>query len=299
MTLLCLWQYLKPVEPGAIEGLSVPFAEMVERAVSSVKVKAKRRNEPGLIYWESKRGRWFANLQTEEIVFEKPRSNLAKRITAAVESSRVVLPADLDYYTEGRVREIGGVHIMGPIWLIPGRDSVLSDLGGLPGATVALLPVETPEAIGSLLSLLASRVEAESGRVVAESDKVQRETNRKKTVALREQAEGISRMAGWLGVDMTAIGEVLLQAEQTMRTKIRMRGYMPPLDFSGGQHPAPIEPEEDHPPLRQPAQQPITRGVVTSGSASPLPELKSAELVEDLNPEKPIVLPRTRGMRRR
>lgn len=245
MTLLCIWQYLKPVKPGAIEGLSVPFAEVVERAVATVKVKAKRSKSPGVIHWSSKqRGEWFADLLKEKIVLENPKSKkteelisgtprslFGKELKAAVEKCRVLTPADLDHFTEGRVLEIGGANLMGPLWIIPSPDPILQSLGALPGATVAFLPVETSESVGALLSVLGSRSQAKSERMKAEVETVNRETNRRRMVSLRQQAEGISRLASWIEVDMTAIGESLLEAEKAIRDHLRVREYPKPLSF--------------------------------------------------------------------
>jgi hypothetical protein len=239
-----IWQYLETVTPEDVAGLDpvpeVPFDEVVTRAVSAVvKGKVKRTSEPGVILWEVQRKtpvKFFANLVDKAVVFEKPTSKLAKDIKKAMEPARHLTPSDLEAYTERVVLGLGGVHLMGPLWLVPGGSAaghLLTGLRSLPGSAVGALPVGSGQSVGEVLALMAGRLAAESGRMVEDADSVQRETNKRRLAVLRQQAEGVARLAGIFRIDMTAIGQILLDAEATIKAKLGITRYEPELDFGG------------------------------------------------------------------
>jgi hypothetical protein len=275
-----IWQFLRSITPATAKaavsaaGLGddwipvVPFAEVAERAVGTIK-GAKRTKEPGLIIWEHRGRSWFADLVTEAITFEAPKSKAAKEITGRMEAARDLQPKDLDAYLGDVVTDWGGVQLMGPLWVVPpadGSDMILGMLRGLPGAAVAAIPIEGAAVAGEVLALLAGRLGAEAGAMVTDLDGLRVETLRRRAGILRERAEGVARLAGTFGIDLSTIGDVLTTAEGTIRARLAGQRYAPPLDFSGavGDHPIDVQSQAVEP-------DPVPVG------DHPLPELQAGE----------------------
>jgi hypothetical protein len=63
---------------------------------------------------------------------------------------------------------------------------------------------------------------------------VRRETLRRRLQQIRYQAEGVARLADMFGADLTALGQILLEAERAVQAKLGIRRYSPQLSFEGG-----------------------------------------------------------------
>jgi hypothetical protein len=126
---------------------------------------------------------------------------------------------------------------------------------------------------------------------------VQRETNRRRMERLREQAEGISRLAGWLGVDMTAIGEIVVGAERAVKAHLGVVRYSAPVSFGGDATPVQTPDPAPQPPI--PVMESRARHIQTD-SPPPPPNLSVAERVDDLSVDTPAEQPppRQRSMKR-
>ena len=193
-----LWSFTRPVSPEQAAAATkaaglgdewvpvLPFSEVATRAVGDL--KAKRSTEPGVIIWEARGKRWFADLVAREFVFESPRNKAAKTIKARLDDARQLLPRDLSAYMEATVRDWGAVHLMGDLWLVPeveGSGLVLAMARGLPGAAVAAIPIDGGSGVaGEVLSLLAGRLSAVCADAVAGLDGLEPETLRRRTARL-------------------------------------------------------------------------------------------------------------------
>lgn len=215
---------------------SLPFGIVAERAVGIT--KAKRTTEPGLIFWELGDRRWFADLTAGELVFEAPKSKLAKDILARVEASRAMLPADLSGHMEDAVASIGAVHLMGDLWLVPDceRAEQLKGLArGIAGASVAAIPLDGAEIAGEVLALMAGRLSAETERLTSMTEGLTAKGLRLRAGKLRAMAEDVARLATLYQTNLTILGEPLLSAEAKLLARAGgNRKYPPPLDFTGG-----------------------------------------------------------------
>ena len=212
----------------------LPFAEVATRAVGDI--NAERTTEPGLIIWTYMGKTWFADLSSEEMVYEAPESPTAKQIQEQMESARNLRPSDLDGFTVLSLVKVGGVRLMGPMWLVPSgaTDGLRDTLRALPGAAVASIPVDSAEAMGEVLSLLAGHIQAECDAMLAGLDALKPETLRRRASAMRGYAEDVANVASMMGIDMAALGEMVLSSESTIRNRLGGKHYAPPLDFSGG-----------------------------------------------------------------
>ena len=242
-----LWQFVKPVIPAQAQaavksaGLGedwipvVPFAEVAERAVG--KTKAKRTKEPGLLIWTLKGKSWYADLVTESLVFESPRSKVAREISARLDAARALQPRDLSAYLEDVVKDWGGVNLMGPLWVVPDTDGVsevLSMLRAIPGAAVAAIPLDGAGVAGQVLALLAGRLAAESEGLSTGLKGLKPEALRRRAGMLRGHAEDVASLAGVFGADLSVLGGPLVEAEARIRGLLPGQYYAAPLDFGGG-----------------------------------------------------------------
>lgn len=241
MAKIWIWRFGLPLEPGAIPGAVLPFSEIATRATAAGvgRTKVKRTLEPGVILWEigGKRGqRWFADLTTEKLVFEKPKGGIAKQIQAALEPAARLLPADLDRFVCDRLHESGALNLLDSMWLASEAEpaGLFDAMGRAPGASVAAIPVCGPDGPVGVLALAASRIGADATALTRGLERLKPEALRRRSTEAMRLAEEVERLADIIGTNLTGLGAAVLEADAKIRARLGPRRRPLRFNFIGG-----------------------------------------------------------------